>query len=74
MQRRAILIKRFLIKAIPINIAIIVVAAVCHIIYTIKNYHNTLTALPLWMSVTMEAALWLIPIIVGIVIYVLLRK
>lgn len=66
--------KLFLIKAIPINIAIIAVAAVFHIIYTVKNYHNILTALPLWMSVTIEAALWLIPIIVGIVIYVLLKK
>ena len=66
--------KKFLLKAIPILIIGIVIFAIFHIIYTIKMYDTILTARPLWMSVLIEAILWLVPILIGVIVYIIISK
>ena len=66
--------KKFLLKAIPILIIGIALFAIFHIIYTIKTYDTILTALPLWMSVLIEALLWLVPILIGVIVCIIISK
>jgi len=66
--------KKFLIKAIPIAIVGITVFAIVHIIYTITTYDDILTALPLGTIVAIEAALWFIPVLIGIIVYICIKK
>ena len=61
-------------KAIPVGIAGIAVFAIIQVIYTIMTYDEILTSFPLWMSVVSEIVFWSIPILIGIIIYVLLKK
>lgn len=66
--------KSFLIKALPIAITLLAIFAIFQIVYTIMIYDNILTALPLWMSVVINVVLWLIPILIGTIIYFKILK
>lgn len=67
-------IKNFLIIAIPIAIVVIVIFAIIHTIYTIKTYNSILTALPLSTSVAIELAFWFVLVLIGIIVYFLIKK
>ena len=61
-------------KVLPVIIFGTVIFAIAHIIYTIKNYTNILTALPLWMSVVFELVLWIVVLLIEIAIYIVILK
>ncbi len=61
-------------KVLPVIIFGTVIFAIAHIIYTIKNYPNILTALPLWMSVVFELVLWIVVLLIEIAIYIVILK
>ncbi len=64
----------FILKALKIFIIGISVFAVGHIIYTIIDYKNIFTALPLWTMIIFEVIFWLVVILIITGIYFLFLK
>lgn len=67
-------IKRFIIKAISVCIVGITVYAVFQVICTIKNHDEIISPISLRMSIVLEAAFWLITILIRIIVYIIILK
>lgn len=61
-------------KIFPVGISIIVICAVIHVFFTIKNYNNILTAVPLWMRVIFVIIFWGILLLLGMGGYYFISK
>lgn len=68
------MIKTFVTKILPVCIAIVFILAVGQIIFSICNYNNMLTALPLHTMIILEALFWGIIILIGIICYAIGKK
>lgn len=61
-------------KIFLVGISIIAICAVIHVFFTIKNYNNILTAVPLWMRVTFVIIFWGVLLLLGMGVYYLISK
>ncbi len=60
------MILSFLIKFLRIGIIGTTIFAIGHIIYTIINYNNMLTALPFGTIIALEIAFWIVIVITAV--------
>lgn len=67
-------VKLIFIGIVLIAIAVIVIFAIYHIAYTVSNYNNILTALPLWMMVVIETSFWGVLVLGSLIIFVIVLK
>lgn len=68
------MIKTFVNKVLPVCIAVVFILAAGQIIFSICNYDNMLTALPLHTMVILEGLLWGVIILAGIICYAIGKK
>ncbi len=66
--------KSFITKIFAVCIAIVFVFAAGYIIFSVHNYDNILTALPLSTMIALETAFWGILIGILIICYVIAKK
>lgn len=64
----------FILKVLQILIIGISIFAIGHIIYTIIDYKNIFTALPLWTMIIFEVIFWLAIILIVTAIYLSIIK
>ncbi len=53
---------------------IIVICALIHVFWTVKDYNNILTAVPLWMMVTFVIIFWVLLLVLSNFIYHFILK
>ncbi len=63
------MILSFLIKFLRIGIIGTTIFAIGHIIYTIINYNNMLTALPFGTMIALEIAFWIVIVLIITAVY-----
>ena len=68
------MILSFLVKFLRIGIIGTTIFAIGHIIYTIINYNNMLTALPFGTMIALEIAFWIVFILIITAVYLLIMK